>query len=95
MIYVFAILILIAVICDALRDKYSITHVNCNWWAWHGFKWVSFFMPYFIIGYILIKHKYITTTQLIIAAFVVICSISWRIVYNIIKHGESHGKSNH
>jgi len=75
-----AILIWIAVMCDALRDRWW---SDRKWFKRHIVKWISFFIPYCIIGWLLWKHQEIVVTknQLYVLGFVVLCFATWRFFY--------------
>ena len=82
MIYIYAILAIVSVAFDSLRDKYSNTAVGCSWITWHVYKEISFLTPYGMIGYLLVKYNHLNWREVAVCMVVMACSLVWRVIYN-------------
>ena len=83
MIWIIALLNLVFVATDALRDRG--VDRKWTWWEWHCAKWTSFFGQQILIILLAIKAGYIPLSTESIwygVLYVILTSITWRLIYN-------------
>jgi sensor histidine kinase YesM len=81
--WIILIIIFIATILDAFRDRW-IPKVcrGEDWLLWHLAKWGAFFPPLILLSYFWLKYYNFQMSYIFIfLLFAILCKIIWKIIY--------------
>lgn len=69
------VVLMLATITDALRDRWINRREDIGWWRWHIVKWLNFFS---LAGYVFFRADFSPCLGFL---FIFFCWVLWNVIY--------------